>query len=102
MTAGETLLKVTDFPFSYTVIAITFLVLDINFDDKKILILLATAGALGTLLSVTNPVGRLLKYWLKKNIENGRQKKYFSLFSKIPREEAHLGLQRNALKDHCG
>lgn len=84
VSTGETLLKITDFPFAYAIIGMVFLAFDLDFKDNKIVILLASAGTLATFLAVVDPCGRLIKFWLKKHIESGRQKKYYLLFSKIP------------------
>jgi len=74
MTSGETLLKITDIPFSYTLLAIIIGVIGVSLEDEKIIILIGAAGALGTLLTVTDPVGRLLKTWLKKGLKEKQEK----------------------------
>lgn len=74
MTAGETLLKITDIPFSYSLMAIITGVIGVNLDGEKIIILIGAAGALGTFLAVTDPIGRLLKSNLVKGINEIRKK----------------------------
>ena len=74
MTAGETLLKITDIPFAYSLMAIITGVIGVNLDGEKIIILIGAAGALGTFLTVTDPIGRLLKSNLVKGINEIRKK----------------------------
>lgn len=74
MTAGETLLKITDIPFSYSFLAIIFGVMGVSFVGESIVLLVGAAGALGTFLSVTDPVGRLLQRWLKRGVNEIRKK----------------------------
>jgi hypothetical protein len=74
MAAGETLLKITDIPFSYSLLAIIMGVMGVNFEGVNIAILIGTAGALGTFLAVTDPIGRLLQSTLKRGIRQLREK----------------------------
>jgi len=74
MTAGETLLKITDIPFSYSLLAIIMGVMGVKFEGVNIALLIGTAGVLGTFLAVTDPVGRLLKSVLKQGINQLRKK----------------------------
>ncbi|MGI0102700.1 MAG: hypothetical protein ACREA7_08920 [Nitrosotalea sp.] len=69
MPSGETLLKVTDFPFAYSVISVLFVAIGMNIHDMKFLTELGIAGALGTFLTITDPVGRLLKSILRHNLQ---------------------------------
>lgn len=70
MTVGETLLKITDYPFSFS---ITFLILraegikDIFSDQTAIILLIA--GFIGTSLTILDPIGRIAKHyflWIAK------------------------------------
>lgn len=96
MTSGETLLKITDIPFSYTLLAIILGVMGAAFEGERIIILVGTAGALGTFLSVTDPVGRLLKFWLRrgldKNLKNEKNKE-----NKLRLDYAKLAVKTRAI-----
>lgn len=70
MTVGETLLKITDYPFSFS---ITFLLLradgikDIFSEQTAIFLLIA--GFAGTALTILDPIGKIMKYyflWIAK------------------------------------
>ncbi len=69
MSSGETLLKITDFPFSYSSIAIILGIMNINFIPSHIVEFIGVAGAFGTFLSITDPLGRLLKFSMKQDID---------------------------------
>lgn len=69
MASGETLLKITDIPFAYTILTIIFGVMGVSFSGANIAILVGAAGTLGTFLAITDPIGRLLKFWLKRNFK---------------------------------
>lgn len=69
MSSGETLLKITDFPFAYSVISVLFVAIGMNIHDTKFITGLGIAGALGTFLTITDPVGRLLKFILRRNLQ---------------------------------
>lgn len=71
MTAGETILKLTDFPFSYSIIGIISGVLGFGISDNY-LIFLGIAGAFGTFLAITDPIGWLVR----KNAEDRINKGY--------------------------
>jgi len=73
MAAGETLLKITDIPFSYSLLAIIMGVMGVKFQGVNIVLLIATAGVLGTFLAVTDPIGRLFKSNLKHGIRQLRK-----------------------------
>ena len=74
MTTGETLLKITDIPFSYSLLAIVMGVMGVRFEGVNLAILIGTAGVLGTFLAVTDPVGRLLQSTLKRGIHQLSEK----------------------------
>lgn len=74
MSTGETLLKITDIPFSYSLLAIIMGVMGVDLEGKSVVLLVGAAGVLGTILSVTDPIGRLLKLTLKNGINQLRQK----------------------------
>jgi len=69
MSAGETLLKITDIPFSYSLLDIIMGVMGVKFEGVNIALLIGTASVLGTFLAVTDPVGRLLKSILRMSIK---------------------------------
>lgn len=69
MSAGETLLKISDFPFSYSLIAIILGTLNLDIRNENLVIFISAAGALGTFLTITDPLGRLLKLWMKRDID---------------------------------
>jgi len=75
MVSGETLLKITDFPFAYSLVGILSLWIGVSLSDDKYFVVLAAAGTIGTLLAISNPVGRFLQNSLnaifkkKKNSE---------------------------------
>jgi len=71
MVAGETILKLTDFPFSYSIIGIILGVLGFGISDNY-LIFLGIAGAFGTFLAITDPIGWLVR----KNAEDRINKGY--------------------------
>ena len=73
MVAGETILKLTDFPFSYSIIGILSGVLGFGISDNY-LIFLGVAGAFGTFLTITDPIG-----WLLRKNEEDRIKKGYDV-----------------------
>lgn len=72
MAIGETLLKITDYPFAYSLIGILTLWIGIDVSDDQFVYLLAGSGSIGTLLVISNPIGRYLASTLKHNF--GRRK----------------------------
>jgi len=91
MTAGETLLKITDIPFSYSLLAIIMGVMGVKFEGVNLVLLIGTAGVLGTFLTATDPVGRLLKSNLKAGISQLRKK------DKNP-DDVKWGFAKNAIE----
>lgn len=69
MSTGETLLKLSDYPFAYSFTALMVGTLGLDIQNTHQIIFLAAAGTLGTFLAVTDPLGRLSKYILKKMIQ---------------------------------
>lgn len=86
MTVGETLLKITDFPFAYSMVVIIATSSNIDMQNGHLLILLSVAGAFGTFLTITDPLGRLFRFLLlgqiDKRIKQVKEKNQF-LFSKL-------------------
>lgn len=69
MAVGETLLKITDYPFAYSLIGILALWSGIDVPDDKFAYLLAVSGSVGTLLVISNPIGRYLVNTLIHNFK---------------------------------
>ncbi|QLH11478.1 hypothetical protein [Nitrosarchaeum sp. AC2] len=67
MTAGETLLKISDYPFAYSFITILLVSLGYGFVNNHYLFLTA-AGFFGTSLVIIDPVGKFVIRGLKKNL----------------------------------
>lgn len=80
MTVGETLLKITDYPFVYS---LTLIIVGFNGIDpisKDAYPYLAAAGFIGTFIAILDPFGKLIKYsimylqklsiWIYGNSEN--------------------------------
>ncbi|MGY5149063.1 MAG: hypothetical protein ACW9W3_03285 [Candidatus Nitrosopumilus sp. bin_68KS] len=65
MTSGETILKLTDYPFSYSIMGIISGILGFGISDNQ-LVFLGMAGAFGTFLAVVDPMG----WGLRKNAED--------------------------------
>ena len=66
MVAGESFLKIVDYPFAYSVVAITGAIFGFSISANKIF-LLGIAGALGTFLSIVDPLGWVVRKRLKNN-----------------------------------
>jgi len=69
MASGETLLKITDFPFAYSIIIVIFGIFGINPQNETLFILIGTAGGLGTFLTIVDPVGWGIKERLRKELK---------------------------------
>lgn len=67
MTAGETLLKVADYPFAYTFVMLVGGIFGFSIIENKLL-LLGIAGALGTFLTIVDPWGLYVKYQLRNRL----------------------------------
>jgi hypothetical protein len=70
---GSSLLKFTDFPFIWTFVGLVSLLVgnEFDFDDFKIseiLPFLLIVGVIGTTLSITDPLGNLLKFLIKRHL----------------------------------
>ena len=65
MPSGETILKLTDFPFAYSIIGIISGVMGFSIGENQILFL-GIAGAFGTFLTIIDPIGWIIR----KNVEN--------------------------------
>ena len=61
MTVGETILKVTDYPFAYSAIFIILAILGLEVFDEKAFPYLALAGIAGTFLVILDPFGWIVK-----------------------------------------
>ena len=70
MTAGETILKFTDYPFAYSIIGIISGMIGFSLGQNS-LIFLGLAGAIGTFLIIVDPLGEMLR----KNAERRIKKK---------------------------
>lgn len=80
MTAGETILKFTDYPFAYSIVGIGLGMLGFSLSQNQI-IFIGIAGAFGTLLATTDPVGSLIRRvetnHLKKKLTKDDNQVYF-------------------------
>lgn len=72
MASGETLLKLTDFPFSYSIVGIAMGILGFDINEKY-LSFLAIAGFIGTFLTITDPIGKIVRWSIRDNL---RKRKY--------------------------
>ena len=66
MAAGETLLKISDYPFSYSIVGIALSLLGYQLSSENFLTYVAIAGFVGTFIIATEPLGRLIKFITKK------------------------------------
>src|SRR2546428_12958636 len=73
MASGETLLKLSDYPFAYSLIGLLAIVFGFELTQHN-LIYFGLAGALGTLLTIIDPFGMLVKKNIKKKLENSSDK----------------------------
>jgi hypothetical protein len=73
MVSGETILKFTDYPFAYSIVAMILGMLGFSL-TQNYFIFLGFAGALGTLLAIVDPIGMLIRWvetrHLKKHTTN--------------------------------
>ena len=76
MTAGETLLKVADYPFAYSFVILLGGTFGFGLTENKIL-LLGIAGAFGTFLTIVDPGGIFVKNQLKNRLKNRDVKSLF-------------------------
>lgn len=67
MTAGETLLKVADYPFAYSFVILVGGIFGFGLSENKILIL-GLAGALGTFLTIVDPWGLYVRWQLNRGL----------------------------------
>lgn len=74
MASGETLLKITDFPFSYSLMAIIFSAIGSDFQGANLFIYAGVAGSLGTFLTIIDPVGRVLRLVLRSSFKKSKKK----------------------------
>ena len=94
LTVGDTLLKLSDFPFAYSLLAILFFSVgtDITKDHYLFLVI---SGFVATSLAIIDPFGKYVKWGRKRVITNSSEKDeeikniavYFSrhgVFHKIP------------------
>ncbi|MGI0072742.1 MAG: hypothetical protein ACREA3_02885 [Nitrosotalea sp.] len=97
MTAGETLLKISDFPFAYSFIAIILGTVNLDFRNENVVMFVSAAGAFGTFLSITDPLGRLLKFWMKQDIDRFIKKSTMDSNSVVKLESAKQGIETRAI-----
>ncbi len=69
MASGETLLKVADFPFSYSLMAIILSAIGSDFQGANLYVYVSVAGSLGTFLTIIDPVGRILRRALRSSFK---------------------------------
>jgi hypothetical protein len=62
LTVGETLLKITDYPFVYSITLIILAFNGMDLYSKDVYPYLAAAGFIGTFLAILDPFGRIIKY----------------------------------------
>lgn len=74
MASGETLLKLSDFPFSYSLMAIIFSAIGSDFQGANLFVYVSVAGSLGTFLTIIDPVGRILRHALKSSFKKAKNK----------------------------
>ena len=74
MAAGETLLKITDFPFSYSFMAIILSSIGSDFQGANLFIYLSVAGSLGTFFAIIDPVGKALRRLLRAGFNRSKKK----------------------------
>src|SRR3989338_226153 len=68
MTAGETILKFTDYPFAYSFMGIILGGIGFEFSQNHILFL-GIAGTIGTLFTLADPIGRFIRKRAEKRID---------------------------------
>jgi hypothetical protein len=91
----ENLIKLTDYPFTYSVVGSIFVLVfntninPINNSFNEFIPVLIFIGIIGTIISIIDPIGRLIKYTIlfvstsryllktKYNVKYGRIKQYF-------------------------
>lgn len=97
MAAGETLLKITDFPFAYSFIAIVLGTLNVDIRNENFVIFISAAGAFGTFLTITDPLGRLLKFWMGKDIDRIIKMPVYDSNSVIKLKSAKQAIETRAI-----
>ncbi|MGI0026332.1 MAG: hypothetical protein ACREAD_00630 [Nitrosopumilaceae archaeon] len=70
MTIGETLLKITDYPFTYSIAILALRFNNIHLYSQDAAVILAAAGFFGTVLAILDPFGKLFKYYLMDIAKN--------------------------------
>ena len=68
MAVGETILKLTDYPFAYSILGLFSGVIGFSLSENN-LVYLGIAGALGTFLTIFDPVGWLIRDGAKSRIK---------------------------------
>lgn len=81
MPSGETLLKFTDYPFAYSIMAMFMGSIGVSLSQDHF-IFLGIAGAFGTLLTVVDPIGGIIRNIETKYLEK-RNKKIIDLTFKL-------------------
>src|SRR3989338_7135533 len=91
MTAGETILKFTDYPFAYSFIGIILGGIGFEFSQNHILFL-GIAGTIGTLFTLADPIGRIIR----KRAEKRLDKKFSDIEKK--KEPTTLNFMKSSIK----
>ena len=68
MAVGETLLKFTDYPFAYSILGLFSGIIGFSLSENH-LVYLGIAGALGTFLTILDPIGWLIRDGAKSRIK---------------------------------
>ena len=72
MTSGETLLKIIDYPFAYSIIGIVLGSVGIAIAERNISLLII-AGFIGSFLTITDPLGRIVRADLRRKLEKEKK-----------------------------
>ncbi len=75
MASGETLLKITDYPFAYSLVALLTALGGLSISQNQILFL-GTAGAIGTLLTFSDPAGIVIRTQQERHFKGKVNEQY--------------------------
>lgn len=70
MTVGDTLLKITDYPFAYSLVFILIGLAGYNLSDPRSLAFFALAGFAGTFLAIVDPFGKGIRLYFMSFSQN--------------------------------